>query len=150
MAPKLRRPAAAAAGVRPRRRPARAEAAEDHEEEKPPTEEYNTLASLTMERLRSLDIVEFGETSYYGGHAKISVRIRKLMPAEEEVEVELTGTMSDRVLERFGGGGSRVIQVHVCPPGRTQLTTGDTYMHSRGYWDCSVAPKPMAHKPGAS
>ena len=142
MAPKLRRPAAAAAGVRPRRRPARAEAAEDLEEEKPPTEVYNTLASLTMERLRSLDIVEFGETSYYGGHAKISVRIRKLMPAEEEVEVELTGTMSDRVLERFGGGGSRVIQVHVCPPGRTQLTTGDTYMHSRGYWDCSVAPKP--------
>ena len=142
MAPKMRRPAAAAARVRPLRRPARAEAEEGHEEEKPPTEEYNTLASLTMERLRSLDIVEFGETSYYGGHAKVSGRIRKLMPAEEEVEVELTGTMSDRVLERFGGGGSRLIQVHVCQPGCTQLTTGDTYMHSRGYWDCSVAPKP--------
>ena len=50
--------------------------------------------------------------------------------------------MSDRVLERFGGGGSRLIQVHICQPGCPQLTTGDTYMHSRGYWDCSVAPKP--------
>ena len=124
------------------RRPARAEAEVEREEEKPPTEEYNSLASLTLEKVRSLDIVELGETSYYGGHAKVCGHLRSLMPADEEIEFELTGTMTDRVLERFGGGGSRMVKVHVCPPGCPELTTGDTYIHSRGYWDCSVAPKP--------
>ena len=127
MAPKMRRPAAAVGRVRGLRRPARSTAEEDREEEKPLTEEYNTLASLTLERMKSLDIVELGETSYYGGHAKVCGRIRRLMPAEEEVEFELTGTMSDRVLERFGGGGSRLIKVHICSSGCPQLTTGDTY-----------------------
>ena len=142
MAPKLRRPAAMPARVRSLRRPARASGEAEEEAEKPTTEEYNTLAALTLERLRSLDIVELGETSYYGGHAKIAGRILSLKPAEEEVEFELSGTLTDRVLERFGGGSTRVVKVHACPEGCPQLVTGDTYFHARGYWDTKVAPKP--------
>ena len=130
------------ARVRSLRRPARASGEAEEEAEKPTTEEYNTLAALTLERLRSLDIVELGETSYYGGHAKIAGRILSLKPAEEEVEFELSGTLTDRVLERFGGGSTRVVKVHACPEGCTQLITGDTYFHARGYWDTKVAPKP--------
>ena len=142
MAPKLRRPAAMPARVRSLRRPARASGEAEEEAAKPTTEEYNTLAALTLERLRSLDIVELGETSYYGGHAKIAGRILSLKPAEEEVEFELSGTLTDRVLERFGGGSTRVVKVHACPEGCPQLVTGDTYFHARGYWDTKVAPKP--------
>ena len=141
MAPKLRRPAAAPARVRPMRRPARASGEAEEEKAEPTTEEYNTLASLTLERLKSLDIVELGETSYYGGHAKIAGRFRSLRP-EEEVEFELCGTLTERVLERFGGGNSRVVRVHVCSAECPQLMTGDTYFHARGYWDTAVVPKP--------
>ena len=142
MAPKVRRPAAAPARVRVARRPAGRVAEEEKGEDKPITEEYNALTSLTLDRLRTLDIVELGETSYYGAHAKVAGRIRSLNPGEEELSFELTGTMTECILERFGGSRSRTVKVHVCPAGCAQLTTGDDYFHSRGYWDCSVAPKP--------
>lgn len=80
MAPKLKRPAAMPGRVRPLRRPGRASGEEEAEKDKPTTEEYHPLASLTLDRMRELDIVELGETSYYGGHAKIAGRIRGLKP----------------------------------------------------------------------
>ena len=142
MAPKVRRPAAMPARVRPLRRPARASEAGEAEADKPVTEEYHPLTSLALDRMKELDIVELGETSYYGAHAKIAGRIKGLKPSDEEVEFELTGTMTDRVLERFGGGHSRIVTVHACPAGCPQLMTGDKFFHARGFWDAAVAPKP--------
>ena len=142
MAPKIRRPAAAPSRVGRLRRPARAAADAEREEEKPVTEEYHSLASLTMDRMKGLEIVELGETSYYGAHAKVAGRIRSIRPTEEEVEFELSGTLTDKILERFGGSGSRTVKVHACPEACPQLTTGDAYFHARGYWDASLAPKP--------
>ena len=142
MAPKMKRPAAMPVRVRPLRRPARAVGEEETEASKPVTEEYHPLASLTLDTMKKLEIVELGETSYYGGHAKIAGRIQSLKPTEEEVEFELSGTLTDRVLERFGGGSSRVVKVHACPAGCPQLMTGDAYFYARGYWDTTVAPKP--------
>ena len=92
--------------------------------------------------MKRLEIVELGETSYYGAHAKVAGRIRSIRPSEEEVEFELSGTLTDRILERFGGSSSRTVKVHACPAGCPQLTTGDAYFHARGYWDTTVAPKP--------
>lgn len=124
------------------RRPARVSGVEEPEEDKPITEEYHPLTSLTLDRMKELDIVELGETAYYGGHAKIAGRIQGFKPSEEEVEFELSGTLTDRVLERFGGGSSRAVKVHVCPAGCPQLVTGDNYFHARGFWDTKIAPKP--------
>lgn len=106
MAPKMQRPARAPPREGLRRRPAHASEAEGEEKEKVVVEEYHALASLTMERLKALDIVELGETAYYGGHVKIAGRIQGLRPAEEEMDFELSGTLTERVLERFGGGSS--------------------------------------------
>ena len=66
MAPKMQRPAWAPPREGLRRRPAHASEAEGEEKEKVVVEEYHALASLTMERLKALDIVELGETAYYG------------------------------------------------------------------------------------
>ena len=142
MAPKLRRPAAMPARARPLRRPGRASGEEETEKDKPITEEYHPLTSLTLDRMKELEIVELGETSYYGAHAKIAGRIRGLKPSEQEVEFELSGALTDRVLERFGGGSSRTVKVHACPVSCPQLMTGDTYFHARGFWDTTVTPKP--------
>ena len=117
MAPKMRRPAAMPARVGRVRRPAQAALEEETEERKPAKEEYHPLASLTLDRMKELDIVELGETSYYGAYAKIAGRIRSLKPSEEEVEFELSGTLTDRILERFGGSSSRTVKVHACAGG---------------------------------
>ena len=52
MAPKLRRPAAAAPRVRPRRRPA------GEREETLPVEKLYSWSDLTMEKLGELDVIE--------------------------------------------------------------------------------------------
>ena len=44
------------------RRPARAAADEEREEEKPVTEEYHSLASLTMDQMKGLEIVAVSYT----------------------------------------------------------------------------------------
>ena len=124
------------------RRPARGRAEEIEEEEKPVVEEYHSLASLTIDNLRKLDIIELGEASHYGGHVKIAGRVVGLRPSKEEMDFELTGTLTDKILERYGGGGARKVRVHVCPKECGQLTTGDGYFHAKGYWDTSIATKP--------
>ena len=45
-------------------------------------EEYHSLASLTIDNLRKLDIIELGEASHYGGHVKIAGRVVGLRPSE--------------------------------------------------------------------
>ena len=142
MAPKLRRPAAALPRGRALRRPASGREEEVEEEEKKVVEEYHPLASLTMASLKGLDIIELGEASHYGGHVKIAGRVCSLRPSEEEMDFELTGTLTDKVLERYGGGGDRKVRVHVCPADCAQLGTGDRFFHAKGYWDATVAPKP--------
>ena len=105
-------------------------------------EEYHALASLTMEQVKALGVVELGETAYYGGHVKIAGRMKGLRPTEEEMDFELSGTLTERVLERFGGGGPRTVRIHLCSADCPQLMTGENYFHARGYWDTSIAPKP--------
>ena len=124
------------------RRPARGREEEVEEDERKVVEEHHPLASLTMAGLKGLDIIELGETSHYGGHVKIAGRVCSLRPSEEEMDFELTGTLTDKVLERYGGGGDRKVRVHVCPVDCAQLSTGDRYFHARGYWNAAVAPKP--------
>ena len=142
MAPKLKRPASSLPRGRSMRRPARGREGDDEEKEALTVEEYHPLASLTMESLKRLDIIELGEASHYGGHVKVAGRIVSLRPSEEEMDFELTGTLTDKVLERYGGGGARKVRVHVCPVDCAQLITGDCYFHARGYWDAAVASKP--------
>ena len=100
MAPKLKRPASSMPRGRSMRRPARGREVDDKEKEALKVEEYHQLASLTMESLKRLDIIELGEASHYGGHVKVAGRVVSLRPSEEEMDFELTGTLTDRLARR--------------------------------------------------
>ena len=135
MAPKLRRPAAAAPRVRPRRRPA------GEGEEALPVEKLYSWSDLTMDKLEKLDVIELDRASYYNASVKVAGRVRAVHPGEGRMDFVLTGTQTERIMETFGGGEERTISVHLCKDSCAQLETGMRLMHSRGYWDCSVAPK---------
>ena len=135
MAPKLRRPAAAAPRVRPRRRPA----AEG--EEALPVERLYSWADLTMDKLADLDVIELDRASYYSASVKVAGRVIAVHPADGRMDFVITGTQSERIMETFGGGEDRKVSVHLCKDSCAQLETGRTLLHARGYWDCAVAPK---------
>ena len=135
MAPKLRRPAAAAPRARVRRRPA----AEG--EEALPVEKLYSWSDLTIDKLEDLDVIELDRASYYNASVKVAGRVRALHPSEGRMDFTLTGTQSERIMEAFGGGEDRTISVHLCKDTCSQLETGWKLIHARGYWDCSVAPK---------
>lgn len=131
--PRLRRPAAAAAKVEPRRRLRRPPAVGETVEEKFNRGEEVACEDIQLHWLKPGDWIQVAKGVYGGEEATLAGKVQRVLVEGEQRELEaiLTGTRLESLLRYASGHTPALVRIHLCSPSCDQLRVNPDLIHTR-------------------